>query len=267
MNHGHVGHHDSGWEVLEYPVAAVVVVLALGYAAGLWATRSRSRWPIHRPILWFLGLACLGASLIGPVATVAHASFTGHMLGHLLLGMLAPLLMVLAAPITLLLRTLPVTGARRVSRVLRSGPVRVIGHPVTAAILNAGGLWLLYITDLFHLMHASPAIYALIHAHIFLAGYVFTAAIIGVDPNPHRASMRTRSVVLIVFIAAHQILAKWLYAYPPAGVDPADGRIGAQVMFYGGDVVDVTIIVLLFVGWYRSTGSRSARARAAVTVS
>ena len=266
MTHAHVGHHDPGWVVLEYLAAAVVVALALGYAAGLWTTRTRSRWPIHRPVLWFVGLACLGASLIGPVADAAHASFTGHMVGHLLLGMLAPLLMVLAAPITLLLRALPVTGARRVSRVLRSGPVRVIGHPVTAAILNAGGLWLLYVTDLFHLMHSSPAIYALIHAHIFLAGYVFTAALVGVDPNPHRASMRMRSVVLIVFIAAHQILAKWLYAYPPAGVDPADGRIGAQVMFYGGDVVDVTIIVLLFLGWYRSTGPRAARVRAAAPV-
>lgn len=220
-------------------------------------TRTRSRWPIQRPVLWFIGLACLGASLIGPVADAAHASFTGHMVGHLLLGMLAPLLMVLAAPITLLLRALPVTGARRASRVLRSRVARFIGHPVTAAILNAGGLWLLYATDIFHLMHSSPVAYGLIHTHIFLAGYVFTASIIGVDPNPHRASMRMRSVVLIVFIAAHQILAKWLYAYPPAGVDPADGRIGAQVMFYGGDVVDMTIIVLLFIGWYRATGSRN----------
>ncbi len=266
MTPAHAGHHDPGWAVLEYLAGAVVVALALGYAAGSWAARSRSPWPVHRPVLWFIGLACLGASLIGPLADAAHASFTGHMVGHLLLGMLAPLLMVLAAPITLLLRALPVTGARRVSRVLRSGPVRVIGHPVTAAILNAGGLWLLYVTDLFHLMHSSPAIYALIHAHIFLAGYVFTAALVGVDPNPHRASMRMRSVVLIVFIAAHQMLAKWLYAYPPAGVDPTDGRIGAQVMFYGGDVVDVTIIVLLFLGWYRSTGPRAARVRAAAPV-
>lgn len=252
MNHG----PGAGWEVLDYLAALAVVVAATGYATALRAARRRSPWPRRRTICWYLGLACAGASLIGPVATAAHTSFTGHMVGHLLLGMLAPLLMVLAAPITLLLRALPASGARRVTRILRWPVVRFLTHPVTAAVLNAGGLWLLYTTDLFHLMHASPAVYGLIHLHIFLAGYVFTASLVGVDPDPHRASLGLRSVVLIVFIAAHQILAKWLYAYPPAMVGAPDARVGAQVMFYGGDVVDVTIIVLLWAGWYRSAGSR-----------
>ena len=62
--------------------------------------------------------------------------------------------------------------------------------------------------------------------------------------------------VLIAFIAAHSVLGKWLYAYPPAGVDAADARRGAQLMYYGGDVVDVLIIVLLFAGWYAATRPR-----------
>lgn len=130
-----------------------------------------------------------------------------------------------------------------------------------AAILNAGGLWLLYTTGLFHLMHASVLVHALVHTHIFLAGYVFTAALVGVDPDPHRASMPLRSGVLIAFIAAHSILGKWLYAHPPPGVDALDAQVGAQLMYYGGDAVDVLLIVLLFAGWYSTTRPReSARA-------
>lgn len=73
-----------------------------------------------------------------------------------------------------------------------------------------------------------------------VAGFVFTTAIVGVDPNPHRASFVLRSTVLVVFIAAHSILAKWLYAHPAPGVAPADARVGAQLMYYGGDIVDVS---------------------------
>lgn len=69
-----------------------------------------------------------------------------------------------------------------------------------------------------------------------------------------------RGAVLVAFIAAHSVLAKWLYAHPPAGVDVADGRVGAQFMYYGGDVVDVIIIVLLLTGWYNSTDPRRRRA-------
>ena len=70
-----------------------------------------------------------------------------------------------------------------------------------------------------------------------------------------------RAVVLVLFIAAHSVLAKWLYAHPPAGVAPHDAHVGAQVMYYGGDVVDVLLIVLLFLSHYRATRPRPATGR------
>lgn len=250
-----------GWAWFDALVVLVPVAAAAGYAAALWASRGRSPWPAHRTVAWCAGWACAGAALTGPLATAARTSFTAHMTGHLLLGMLAPLLLVLGAPITLLLRALPVRRARSLTRVLRTPAVRVVTHPVVAAVLHAGGLWLLYTTDLYQLMHTSLPLHGLVHAHILLAGYVFTASLVGVDPDPHRASVQVRSAVLIVFIAVHSILAKRLYAHPPAGVDSVDGQVGAQLMHYGGDVVDVTLIVLLFTGWYTATRPRPAGAR------
>ncbi|GAA1152776.1 cytochrome c oxidase assembly protein [Nesterenkonia lutea] len=261
------GHHHTGegalpaeemlgWAVFDVVVLLVLLAGALGYVLALWAARERSPWARHRTFFWHLGLACAAAGLLGPVATAAHSSFTAHMLGHLLLGMLAPLLLVLGAPVTLALRALPPAAARRLSRVLRSPVVRVLTHPVIAAAVNAGGLWLLYTTELYPLMHSSAVVHALVHGHILLTGYIFTASIIGVDPDPHRASMKLRSVMLILFIAAHSILAKWLYAHPPQGVEVGDGQSGAQLMYYGGDAVDIVLIVLLFAGWYSATRPR-----------
>ncbi|MCH8571529.1 cytochrome c oxidase assembly protein [Nesterenkonia sp. AY15] len=249
----------SVWAALDVVVVLMLLTAALGHAAALWASRRRTPWPLHRSVLFYLGLGCAATGLLGPVATAAHTSFTAHMAGHLLLGMIAPLLLVFSAPVTLALRALPVHAARGLTRVLRSPGVRVLTHPVVAGVLNAGGLWLLYTTDLFQVMHFSPVAYALVHLHIFVAGYVFTASLVGVDPDPHRASMPMRSTVLILFIAAHSILAKWLYAHPPEGVAPGDAQAGAQLMYYGGDAVDISLLVLLFAGWYSTTRPRSSQ--------
>ena len=246
------------WALVDTLVVLCLAGAAAGYVLGLWAARGHSPWPVHRAVAWYAGLVCVGAGLIGPVATAAHSSFTAHMAGHLLLGMLGPLLLVLGAPVTVALRGLPVAQARSVSRLLRTPGLRVITHPVVAVVLTAGGLWALYTTGLYQLMHTSPLLYGLVHAHIFLAGYVFTASLVGVDPDPHRAPVRVRAAVLVGFIAAHSILAKSLYVHPPAGVEAVDGQVGAQLMYYGGDVVDVTLIVLLLTGWYTATRPREA---------
>ncbi|MDR7385036.1 cytochrome c oxidase assembly protein [Promicromonospora iranensis] len=252
-------HHHSQdlgttpWDVL---TVLVLAAAAAGYAVALVASRRRSPWPTHRTALWYLGLACAAAAL-GPVASAARTSFTAHMLGHVLLGMLAPLLLVLAAPVTLLLRALPVDRARTVTGILRSPWARVVSHPVTASLLNAGGLWLLYTTELFHHAHASALLGLAVHAHVLLAGGLFTASLVGPDSRLHPVSLRVRAAVLVVFVATHSVLAKWLYAHPPPGVGTQDGRAGAQLMYYGGDMVDVTLMVLLAADWYRVTGRRS----------
>jgi len=162
----------------------------------------------------------------------------------------APVLLCRAAPVTLLLRALPAAGARRVTRLLGWRPVRVVTHPLVAAALDAGGLWLLYATDLYPRMHASPVVHLAVHAHVLVAGYLFTASVVGVDPDPHRPSLRVRLLVLVLFTAAHAVLAKWLYAHPPDGVAVDDAERGSQLMYYGGDAVHLVLFVLLLRVWY-----------------
>lgn len=247
------------WDLFDVFVIVLLVVGATCYAAAAWESRRRGRWPPRRLVAWYAGLACAAVALIGPISTAAHTSFTAHMVGHLLLGMAAPLLLVLGTPVTLALRSLPTAKARFLVRLLRSPLARIITHPVVAAALNAGGLWALYTTWLYGAMHTSAVLHAVVHIHIFVVGYLFTAALIGRDPDPHRASVLVRAAVLLVFIAAHSVLAKWTYAHPPAGVSPSDAEVGAQLMYYGGDLIDILLIVLLLSGWYRATRPRESR--------
>ncbi len=225
------------------------------------SNRHHKHWPLYRSVLWTVGIFLAILSVAGPLAERAHGNFTAHMLGHLLLGMMAPLLMALAAPMTLLLRTLPVKAARRITNILRSTMIRILSDPVTATILNIGGLWLLYTTNLYQIMHHSLFLHVFIHIHVFLAGYLFTISLLYIDPIPHRRSYLYRSIVLVIAVAGHSILSKFIYANPPAGVPADQAQTGSRLMYYGGDLIDVIIIFLLCLHWYRAVRPRKRSAQ------
>ncbi|MFD4254242.1 cytochrome c oxidase assembly protein [Amycolatopsis thermoflava] len=68
-----------------------------------------------------------------------------------------------------------------------------------------------------------------------------------------RALVRAlRGATLVLAGAAHGILAKTLYA---------DGfRAGAQVLYYGGDAVEIALALVVCPQWYRRQSRRRARA-------
>lgn len=235
---------------------APLVIAALGYLGAVVLIHRRGgRWPVRRTLSWCAGL--LTAAIA--VTRAGHGDFTAHMTGHLALGMAAPVLLVLAAPITLALRALPVARARRLSRLLRTRAVRILTYPVTAAVLDAGGLWVLYPTGIYSRMADHAWLHVLVSVHTLAAGYLFTAAVIGVDPAPHRPRPHIRALVLVAFLAAHDILAKFLYAHPPAGVAVPAAQAGAQLMYYGGDLADLLLIAIFCRQWYTATAPASSR--------
>lgn len=247
-------------------VFVIPYLFAVGsYVAGMVIEQRRgNEWSWGRAACWMLGCTFALFAVLGPLTSPSFAGFAGHMVTHVLIGMVAPLLLVLGAPVTLALRTMDVLPARRLTRILRSRPVAFLTAPLVAATLNVGGMWALYLTPL-HALADVPLFHLLLMAHFLLIGVLFTASIVSVDPNPHRASIRTRLIVLVLAIAAHGVLAKLLFAQPVPGVDQTQAELGAQIMYYGGDVVDLALMVLLLAEWYRVSGrrllSRSTAAR------
>ncbi|MGQ9424454.1 cytochrome c oxidase assembly protein [Gilvimarinus sp. F26214L] len=238
-----------GWSLL-----CLLALTALGlYCAALRRQPDHKyRWPRVRGWLLALGLGLVALATAPPVSEFAHQDLRGHMAQHLLLGMFAPLALVFAAPVSLLLRSLPRPAARRTLAVLRSPPLRVLSHPATASLLNLGGMYLLYLTPLFRESLHSPALHGFINLHFLIAGCLFTWAIAGPDPGPKRPSPGFRLVVLVVSIAAHGILAKAMYAYGwPEGTGFSDAEIqaAAQWMYYGGDLAELILLTALLRSW------------------
>jgi len=146
----------------------------------------------------------------------------------------------------------PVTWARVVVACLQSDLARFLCHPITTLMLNIGGMYLLYGTALYAASLQSPALHHLLHLHFILAGYLFCQAVLG---GPDRMAVRhgagLRLGVLLAAIALHSLLGKLAYGYLwPVGLQqPAEQvRSAAQLMYYGGDLVEMLMLVLLLLG-------------------
>lgn len=242
---------------------AVLLVAGWAYALGVRRLHARGdRWRASRCASFAGGLLVIAAALMSPLA--GHDDrFAVHAAQHLLLGMLAPLLLALAAPVTLALRTLPPAGRARLVAALHSPVVRLAAAPVTAALLAVGGLYGLYLTPLYAATLRHPPLHLLAHAHFLLAGCLLAWSLVGLDPVARRASFRYRAAVLLVATGAHATLAKLLYAtgLPGAELLAADRQLGAQLLWYGGDLVELALLIVFFGQWYAVAGRRLARER------
>jgi putative membrane protein len=192
-----------------------------------------------------------GCAILALAAGVGSHTFTGHMMRHLLIGMVAPLALILGAPITLLLRSLPAPQARIVVRALRTPAARWISHPVTALTLTVGTLAMLYCTPLYARASPDPALHQAMDLHFLLSGSLFAWAIAGPDPAPHRPSVKVRLAVLGVAVAAHATLSQLLYAGALVDIpaETLDRQAGATLMYYGGDITELLLAGALVATW------------------
>ncbi|WP_189636271.1 cytochrome c oxidase assembly protein [Arthrobacter sp. NamB2] len=242
---GLAGGDPSGF-VADTAVALVWIGLAVLYllAGRAAALRGRDDWKARRTLAWSAGAGLGLAVTVGPVADAAAGSFTVHTAVHLVLGMLVPLLLVLGAPVSLFLRAVPVDVGRRFSRLLRAAPLRLLTHPVVATLLNTLPMAFLYWDGTGLTMLHDPVIGPLLHLHFVASGTLFTYAVVGLDPNPHRAPAWLRGSMIGLSIAVHGIVAKHLYAVGDRDGQPADTEQAAQLMYYGGDSVHVLLLVV-----------------------
>jgi putative membrane protein len=242
------------------PLALTLVTLA-GYGAALIRLRRRGdQWPPSRAACLVAGSLCVAAAVL-PQISHHDEFFPVHVGQHLLLGMTGPAFLALSAPVTLALRTLPRGPRRLLLRLLHSRPAVVVSAPATAVLLDIGGLYALYLTGLYRAAERNGLVHAAVHLHMFLAGCLLSWAIIGVDPIRRRPSIKVRLAALVIGAAGHDTLAKLMYAHNlPAGGGTITGRhAGAELMYYGGTVIDLALAIIVMAQWYQLTGRELAR--------
>ena len=253
----------AGGPAVPWWIVVMVVLGCLGYQWLVARRRGRSGrgWSRWRSASWTSGVLLVGVAL-SPALAARTDQASHHMLQHVLLGMFAPLGLVLAAPVSLLLGGLAPRSGRRVVAVLRSPAVHLVSHPVSAACLHTGLLLVVYLTPLLALSEEHTALHHALHLHFLAAGCLFAWAVAGPDPAPGRPGLVTRLGVLVLAAGVHAFLAKLLYSRggqlpPGAGYAASEVQHAALLMYYAGDVAEVALAVAALSVWYRASAPRA----------
>src|SRR6185436_17186557 len=86
-----------------------------------------------------------------------------HMVQHMILSMVAPILMALGAPVTLALRTLPKAPRQRLLAVIHSRVVRVLTFPLVTYALFVANPFVLYFSGLYRATLEHPWLHEWVH--------------------------------------------------------------------------------------------------------
>ena len=210
----------------------------------LGARQVRARWPARYTLSFLAGIGCVLVAVQSGIDTYDDQLLSDHMVQHLILLELAPLLLLAGRPGILLLRaTAPARRPRLARRLLQ---LRPLTHPLSClaifyVIVLGTHLPAFYDATLRH-----PLLHDLEHLLYLTAGVLMWWPILDGDPLPHaRLNGLGRLIYVIVAMLPMTLIGAYLnratslvysgYARPPALWHLGDHRPAAG----GGDHVGV----------------------------
>lgn len=243
------------------------------YLAGVRRLRLRGdRWPIHRTVFWVLGMLMLLWVTGGPINAYQEYLFSVHMLGHMMLSMAIPLLLVSGAPVTLALRAIHkrddgTRGGREwIMWAVHSPFSKVVTHPFVAAGIFILSLWAFYFTDLVRWSMFEHLGHEWMVAHFLISGYLFVLSLVGADPVPYRLPYPGRLITLIAIMAMHAffgvaimmqeglMVADWFGSMGRTwGPSPLEDQyIGGGIAWSIGEIPTLILAITVAIQWSRS---------------
>lgn len=250
------------------------IVMAVLYVLGVRRLRSRGdKWPMGRTLAWMLGCAALLFTTSSGLGRYMPAMFSMHMVAHMLLSMLVPILLVLGAPVTLALRALPAAGRGEppgprewLLAALHSRVSRFLTNPIVATVVFVAGFYGLYLGGVFDAAVSNHAAHVLMNVHFLLSGYLFYWVVIGIDPTPRQipqlgkvamvfASLPLHAFFGVVLMGMQTVLGEAFYrslqlTWHTDFLD--DQRLGGGIAWAAGEVPLVLVMIALLIQWRRS---------------
>jgi len=261
-------------------IGILLLIVALYVKGVMVLTKRGDKWPVGRTISFALGVSAIDFATSGGLGVYAQFSFSYHMVAHMLLGMIAPIALVLSAPMTLALRTLPqgrIPSERGVRGSLLAALHSKVGsfstNPVVALLIFDGSLFALYFTNIFANMMQSHIGHLLMNLHFIAAGFLFFFTVIGVDPNPRKIPHLVKIVVLFGAMSIHAFFSVALMStttlidkgYFASLRTPwltdllADQKLGGSVGWAMGEIPILIALVATFINWLRDDKREAGR--------
>jgi cytochrome c oxidase assembly factor CtaG len=267
----------TDWSVAPLPFVLTVWTIGL-YAAGVVVLRRRGvRWPVGRTVALGVAMAAFALATMSGVAAYDTTLVSVHMVQHMVLSMLVPLALALAAPVTLALRTLPATPRRWLLAVLHSRVARVLSFPPLTLALYIVSPWALYFSGWYRASLESVYVHEMMHVHLVVVGALFFWPLMGIDPVPGRVGYPARMLLVVLTLPSHAFLGVTIMGqetllggdwYPslaqgPMGAwlpDPLDDQhLAGGILWGSGDLIGLSFFAVLFTQWVRSSMREAVR--------
>ncbi|MFF3346828.1 cytochrome c oxidase assembly protein [Streptomyces sp. NPDC002779] len=266
------------WSPDAFFLVACLAGLAL-YGWGVVRLRRRGdAWPVTRTVSYVAGVLTIALVMCTKLNDYGMVMFSVHMVQHMVISMLSPILILLGAPVTLALRALPVAGRGRTGprelllALLHSRYMRIVTHPAFTIPLFIASLYALYFTPLFDFLMGSKVGHIGMMVHFLAVGVVFFWPIIGVDPGPHRPGYLMRMLELFAGMPFHAFFGIALmmasapmvgtFENPPAslGIDAlSDQNAAGGIAWAFSEIPSVLVLIALLFQWYRSEQRQARR--------
>jgi putative copper resistance protein D len=266
----------TGWHP-DWFMLSCVLVAGVAYVLG---ARRVGSWPALHTVAFITGLIAVIWATCSRISMYAMVSFESHMIAHMMLSMLAPILLVLGAPVTLALRALPAVsdGHERSPRawlagLLHSRYSQFITQPLVVLAIFTFGLYGIYFTSAFSSLMSGHIGHMFMEVHFLLTGFLFAFTVIGIDPAPRPLPHWARLLMVLVAMSLHAFFAvaimqatqplgdAWYsQVRPPWIVTPlADTYAGGGVAWAIGEVPSMVLLVVVAVQWAISDDRLAAR--------
>jgi putative membrane protein len=240
----------SGWTLDPAQVLPpVLYAAAFAKRAHTLKARNRSIAP-RRQACVYAGIAVVLVALVSPLD--AGRRFDGHMAQHLLLGDIAPLLIVLGLDGRILRPLLAF-------RVIRS--LRVLAHPLVALPLWTLNLCAWHTPGLYGAAVRHDLVHALEHGTFFVCGALMWAAVVEPLPGPRWFGTAWKAAYVLVVRAVGAALASvFIWANRPVYdlYTVSDQTIAGALMFTEGAVITLLAFAWLFLRWSREAELRQS---------
>ncbi|MGO1986147.1 cytochrome c oxidase assembly protein [Corynebacterium casei] len=255
------------------------LILAALYAYALWHVRRRGlAWSGWRTTWWMLGSLGLTVFMSTGTGMYIPATYSMHMLGHMVLSMVIPLMLVLGAPLTLIMEAFesgrpgkPTIHDWAVA-LTKSKILGFITNPIVNVLQFLFFFYVLYLSfGLYQLAISEHAGHVLMNFAFLISGYIYFWEVVGPDPIPKRSKTLIRLGILFASMPIHLFMGVYLMQLNEIlGLEyylsleipwdhdlMQDQKVGGGIAWGFGQFPLVIVFGKLFVEWLREDRAES----------